>query len=90
MEPIKIIKVIPEKVELFSPNGDLVGILDNDHELNKIQIQIAKVGWCGYYIIWNEIKILILPNGELEQWPKGMYDQTQKDYAELYTIRKLI
>jgi predicted ATPase len=90
MEPIKIIRVIPEKVELFSPDGTSIGILDNDHELNKIQIQIqiAKESLTGYYIIWQDIKIPITAKGELTQWPKGMYNQSQRDFSELFNIRK--
>lgn len=87
-EIIKIIKYIPEKVELFTPTGLSLGILDNEHELNKVQIQIARHQLTGYYIVWKDHKITINSQGALSDWPFGMYDQTQRDFAELFKIRK--
>lgn len=87
-EPIKIIRVIPEKVTLYTPNGTSLGILNNDHELNKVQIQIARHKLSGYYILWHDHKITINSKGELSEWPNGMYDQSQRDFSELIKARK--
>lgn len=36
----------------------------------------------------NVESISIKDNGELTYWPKGFFDQSQKDFAELFNIRK--
>lgn len=87
-ELIKIIRVTPEKVALYTPSGLSLGILNNDHELNKVQIQIARHKLSGYYILWHDHKITINSKGELSEWPNGMYDQSQRDFAELFKARK--
>ncbi len=72
----------------------------SDHLLNGVQIAVAlkeidneKI--CINFFDKDEssyqpvIEVISINNlGELSKWPKGFFDQTQIDYAELFKIRK--
>ena len=72
----------------------------SDHVINGIQIASAKKEIDNKSIIINFFSqtednpqpvienISINEKGELSKWPKGFFDQTQTDYAELFKIRK--
>jgi predicted ATPase len=85
---LQIIRHEPQKVDLYSPAGELIATLNNDIEVNHIQVQIAKENVSGYYLMWKDIKISINKQGELDKWPAGMYDHMLKLFAELWEIRK--
>ncbi|HAN79693.1 MAG TPA: hypothetical protein DCQ31_18990 [Bacteroidales bacterium] len=71
----------------------------SDHFISGIQIAIAegiivseKVNINFFHASTNnqpEIKtIKISAKGELSEWPRGFFDQTQIDYAHLFKLRK--
>lgn len=71
----------------------------SDHVINGIQIAIAKKelknneAIINFFGIDNETNlpeiesISISKNGELSSWPKGFFDQSQVDFAELIKIK---
>lgn len=72
----------------------------SDHVINGIQIAAAKKEIDNNSVIINFFSqtednpqpmienITINEKGELSKWPKGFFDQTQIDFAELFKIRK--
>jgi predicted ATPase len=72
----------------------------SDHVVNGIQIAAAKQDINHKLISINyfsEVEEEIQPNvesisintkGELSKWPKGFFDQSQRDFAELFKFRK--
>ncbi|MEY8870272.1 DUF3696 domain-containing protein [Meridianimaribacter flavus] len=72
----------------------------SDHVLNGIQIAVVKKLINSTDVTINYfsnnpdfeqpevIPISINKRGELGAWPKGFFDQSQRDYAELFKIRK--
>ena len=83
-----VIHSFPEtKVPLYNSNHELIGTV-NANELIDVQIQIVENDLIGYYIVFNENEIAINSNGELEEWPKGMFDITQVLFSNLFHARK--
>lgn len=72
----------------------------SDHVLNGIQLAVAKNEISSDDVVINYfsneskldqpsiIPISINNRGELNSWPNGFFDQSQKDFAELFKIRK--
>lgn len=72
----------------------------SDHVINGLQIAVAEQQISSDKVIINffqqkkggiqpEVKsISIKGKGELTEWPKGFFDQTQIDYAHLINLRK--
>lgn len=72
----------------------------SDHVLNGIQISAAKNEIVADKITINFFSqedgeeqphiesLTVNPKGELSKWPKGFFDQTQIDFAELFKLRK--
>jgi predicted ATPase len=85
---IEIIRVNQPHVQLYCPDNVLIGTLFNEHELNKVRIQIAKKDKSGYYIMWGDVRLDIDKDGKLSDWPCGMYDNFSHDMAELFGIQQ--
>lgn len=72
----------------------------SDHVINGIQIAVAKEEVASELVTVNffsqetknsqpEVEsISINEKGELSNWPKGFFDQTQIDFAELFKLRR--
>lgn len=70
----------------------------SDHVLNGIQLAIASkvlpgsmatINFFSHNVSGTDInEIEISDKGELSNWPKGFFDQTQADFARLYTLRR--
>lgn len=61
---IKVNRIEPETVEVFTPEGTSLGKL-NEEEFIDLRCQIKKNKAKGYYIYWNDKKVDILPDGFL-------------------------
>lgn len=86
--PIHIMRLTPERVDLYGPDDNMMGTLFNEYELNHVRIQVVKNKLEGYYIKWKEYKINILLDGELSEWPDGLYDMNEKQFVELLKAKK--
>jgi hypothetical protein len=88
-EPVIKIKKYKEPIcELYDSEDSLVGVIESIDSLIDAQIQIAEKQLENYYIVFNGSKIGIKTNGELVYWPEGLYNTTQKLFAELHNVRK--
>ena len=77
------------KVGMFKSNGEFVGVINNEHEFNKVRIQILRENVTDeYYFMWNDIKITITEQGDMSRFPFGLYDQVQRDMSEIFRINK--
>ena len=80
--PVVINKIEEPTVSLFTPNGVLVGEITSDLQLNDVRLQIKRQNLEGYYIEYEEEKILISSSGRLKG-RKGLYDLMDKQLEEL-------
>jgi hypothetical protein len=77
------------KVDMFKYNGDFVGIINNEHEFNKVRIQIVReLVHNDYYFMWGNIKITLDQDGNMSDFTVGLYDQVRIDLAELFRITR--
>lgn len=71
---IKIREIPEAKVELYSPDNELIGVIDNEVSFLDVRVQIHNQQLKGYYIVFNGIRCGIDRNGELDVYPEGLYD----------------
>lgn len=86
---IEIKDIEVPSVELYNSNNELIGVVKNEHSANDVRIQIAKRSLQGYYFKWNEKRIDISEDGEISNFPVGLWDNTQRQLAELFKIRRM-
>lgn len=86
--PIHIKRLTPERVDLYNPSDMMMATLFNEHELMHVRTQVAEKNLEGYYIVWKDKKVKILPDGEMEYWPEGLYDIGEKLFVELLKAKK--
>lgn len=79
---IKINKIIPQTVELFNPQDESMGFI-NEYEFNDIRIQIKEQQAEGYYCMFNGKKFNIDKNGRSKDWFKGFFDLHDNQLLEL-------
>lgn len=80
----KVIEV-PEW-EVYEPSGERIGYM-NIYEFNDLRIQISKERAEGYYVMFNDVKINIKPDGTTDRWPNGFFDQIETQLRELIRLR---
>jgi predicted ATPase len=80
---IKINEIVESVSKLYDKDDKLVGEITSLLQLDDIRIQIKKEKVSGYYVIWNNLKIRIDKFGYLEDWPRGFYDNMDKQLDEL-------
>ena len=79
---IKFNKIDPPTLEVYTPNNELIGVV-NEYEFLDIRVQIKKAQVFGYYIIFKGEKVRIDRNGELESYPIGLLDTMTNYYMDL-------
>jgi predicted ATPase len=72
----------------------------SDHIINGIQLAVVEKGLSHEDVTFNYfsyskdinqpdvLPISIKESGELTDWPKGFFDQTQRDYSRLFNLKK--
>ena len=90
MEIIQIQRVEVPKVKVYkvnNPEDIFVGTFNNEHECNKFRTQMLLKGVTqDYYFMFGDIKIIIDENGNMDKFPRGMYDLVQMDLANMFKI----
>jgi hypothetical protein len=61
-------------VPLYTPEDDLVGLIEDVLSFNDVRLQIIKQNVKGYYVIINEQRVFLYPDGSLNHLPKGLFD----------------
>ena len=83
---IKINKIIEAKCELYDPNNNLIGIIDNNLTFTDVRCQINQQKISGYYVKWNDEILEIDSNGRMGYWPNGFYDEIDILCSKLLNI----
>lgn len=83
---IKVNNIVVPTAEAYSPNGELLGVL-NEYEFNELRIQIAKQKAEGYYMMFNNQKIIINSDGRVKDWPVGFFDIIENQLVELFKLQ---
>ena len=81
---VKINKITPPIAELFDPNHNSLGFVENELELNDVRIQIMNQQLEGYYFKFNNNIIPVYPSGKIDNWVTGFYDQQEQQLATLF------
>ena len=64
---VKVKKITPPTVDVYSPKGKLLGTL-NEYEFFDLREQISAEQVSGYYIIFQGQKIMISEDGDLDTY----------------------
>lgn len=84
MKMIKINNNIQDRpADLYSPDGQLIGTIENLLAFYDVRLQIKKEQVFGYYLMFEGQKIKIDKNGELENYPDNLFDTSLKYLTEL-------
>ena len=84
---ITVNKYDVQTVEHFNNNGNSLGFL-NEHEFNDLRCQIAEQKACGYYLIFNDLKIEIESNGRIKNWPYDLYSINEQLLLRLFKAQR--
>ena len=74
---------------MFKSTGEFFGVINNEHEFNKVRIQMLKEkSTSDYYFMWNDLKITVDEEGNMSDFPVGLYDQVRIDLFEIHRITR--
>lgn len=83
---VVIKKIEPQTCELYDPQGNFVGIL-NEYEFHDVRVQIREQQLVGYYckflINGKEIVFNIDKDGRSNDWCKGIFDTIEDSLDKL-------
>jgi hypothetical protein len=80
-------KINVQTVEHFDCNNNSLGFL-NEYESCELRCQIAEQKVDGYYLIFKNEKIEILPNGKIINWINGLYDTNEILLSRLFRAQR--
>ena len=63
-----------DMVSFYYPDGSLITMTDNDLVFLYIRSEIKRLGLYGCYISYKDQIIRINENGDLSDYPKGLFD----------------
>lgn len=76
----KSIKSSDFPVELFAPNGESLGVFDNEIQWLDVRLQIVQQRADGYYVMYNGQRIDMDTNGNLSDFPVGILGEKSRRY----------
>ncbi len=85
---IQIRQFTPAQLKFYSPNDQFIGLVNNSIEALQVRVDIAKEKLEGYYFMSGNIKIDILSNGEVRNWPEGLYGEMLTLCVKLRNIQQ--
>lgn len=76
---------------MYDVNDDFVGFIYNEHEFNKVRIQMMeKKATALFYFVWNnngvDERITVDESGNMSDFPVGLYDQVRQDLLKMYEL----
>jgi hypothetical protein len=80
---ISVQKIVPQTVELFDPQGNSMGFV-NEYEFNNVRIQIKNAKAEGYYCMFEGKKFVIDKNGRSKDWFPGFFDLIEYQLSQLF------
>lgn len=86
---IKIERIEPPKLDVYTIDNQFVGTFNNEYEFNKFRIEMVRNLLADdYYFMWNDIRITVDNDGDMSSFPRGLYDLVQQDLATIFKIVK--
>lgn len=74
-------------VEIYNPDDQLIGEITTQVTFNHILVQIKRKALTGYYIIFENKKFEIKPDGTIsDKWPEGLFTKNVEFLNELLGI----
>jgi len=87
---IRVKKFPTQTISHYDPNDKLLGSLNEDESLH-LRIQIVEEKADGYYVLFDEKKLIIDPiTGFFSPFPNGLYDTSAYLCRQLHQIRVAI
>jgi hypothetical protein len=75
-DPIRIRQYTPAQLQLFNPNDESLGLVNNVVEALRVRLDIAEQSLPGYYFMFGSVRIDINTDGSVENWPEDLYNDT--------------
>ncbi len=76
MNTIQIRQYTPAQLKFYGPDDKFIGFVNNQVEALRLRLDVAKQQAPGYYFMYSGIKIELLLNGGVTNWPNGLYSET--------------
>lgn len=76
-------------IKVYNPENGLVIKTNEDVLFDYIRVQIAENRLEGYYVIFNERRIPIYPDGRLSEWPEGLGDTFEKQLVRIFKAGRI-
>ena len=86
---IKVTTIPVQTVEHFDDKGNSLEFL-NEYESLELRCQIAEQKISGYYLIFDDERIYIQPDGRIKNWPTDLFSTNEKLFARLFTAQRSI
>jgi len=90
---IEDIKIKPHTFEIlkwYKNDGSFLGEIKNEHEFNNLRIDLVKNKLTrDCYFMWNDLRIEIDSQGNMSNFPRGLYDHVSIALLELVKLRNL-
>jgi len=84
MNTIKITRFTPAQLKFYGPDNEFIGFVNNQVEALRLRLEVAKQQAPGYYFMYGSIKIDLLLNGGVSNWPEGLYGEVSDLCREIY------
>ena len=85
---IEIERFEQSKVDVFY-KGEYYGTFNNEHECNLFRIKLVENNCTDlYHLEWNGIKINFTERGDMDKFPRGMYDTLNEHFSILFRLNK--
>ena len=84
---IEIRQHTPAQLKLYN-NKEFIGFVNNNIEALQVRLDIGKQKLEGYYFMFGDRKIDILPNAGVKNWPEELYRETTNLCVKIYNLNK--
>ena len=82
-------KHVFEIIEWYKNDGTLLGEIQNEHDFNNLRIELVKNGLTSEcYFKWKDKKITLDTDGNMSEFPRGLYDHLTVALGILFTLPK--
>lgn len=75
--------IVEESCQLFGPNDQLVGVIENSLAFYDVRVQIKKQGLEDYYILFKGVRYYIDKDGKLPIWPIDLFVKEEEYLQQL-------
>jgi hypothetical protein len=89
IEDIRYKKHVFEILKWFKNDGTFLGDILNEHDFNNLRLELVEHNLTQEcYFMWNDLKITLNEDGDMSDFPDGLYNHLQKALLELINLRR--